>query len=231
MIRALLLDLDDTLYDYPPCEAAGRTRLAELAAAHWGVPHDTFGVAYDRARAAVKSRCAGPSGHSRLLYVHDLVHRLAFERGAKPSLHVTRELERAFWDAYLDAARLRPGAVELLRRFRGAQGKIAIVTDLTLGVQLEKLEKLGLFDHVDALVASEEVGFDKPHRAPFELASTRLDVPLGDCAVIGDNPDKDGAGAEALGIPFFLVRTQESPRGLTLSEIEQELARRNRWTS
>ncbi len=221
MIRGLLLDLDDTLYDYPPCEAAGRARLAELGGARLGIGSAAFAAAYDDARRAVKARCAGPSNHSRLLYLHEMLHVL----GA-PLRHA-ESLERAFWHAYLAAASLRPGAIELLAGFRAAGGKIAIVTDLTLDVQLEKLTHFGLFDRVDALVASEEVGFDKPHRAAFELGAVRLGLPLADCAMAGDNDAKDGAGARALGLPFFLVRAQDSAAGITLTELARELATRN----
>ena len=222
MIRGLLLDLDDTLYDYPPCEAAGRARLAQLGSERLSITPEAFSAAYDAARHAVKARCAGPSNHSRLLYLHELLHAL----GAPP-LHLAIELERAFWEAYLETAALRSGALDLLDSFRAAGGKIAIVTDLTLDVQLQKLTHFGLLGRIDALVASEEVGFDKPHRAAFELGAARLGVPLDQCAMAGDSEAKDGTGARALGLPFFLVRTQASPDGLTLPELSRELTRRN----
>ncbi len=224
MIRGLLLDLDDTLYDYAQCEAAGRAAVAALAGVRLEISAADFMHAYDRARHCVKSRLATPSNHSRLLYLHELLHELG--RGA-PSLQFARELERAFWAAYLAVATLRPGALRLLARFREHGGKVAIVTDLTLDVQLHKLEYLGLLPQVDALVASEEVGFDKPHRAAFELAAARLGLPLAACAMVGDSDAKDGDGARALGMPFYLVRTAESANGLTLAEIEADLERRN----
>lgn len=228
MIRGLLLDLDDTLYDYPPCEAAGRAAIAALASARLGISVADFVRAYDGARQRVKARLQTPSNHSRLLYVHELLHELGAD---VPSLQFAREFECAFWAAYLGAAALRPGALRLLERFRRHGGKIAIVTDLTLDVQLRKLEHLGLLPHVDALVASEEVGFDKPHRAAFELAAARLGLPLAACAMAGDSDAKDGDGARALGVPFYLVRTPESALGLSLAEIEADLERSNAWKS
>lgn len=221
MIRGLLLDLDDTLYGYPPCEAAGRARLAELAGQRLQIEPVAFAAAYDRARHAVKARCGGPSNHSRLLYLHELLHEL----GAP--LHHATPLEHAFWQAYLAVAALRPGAIEMLDAFRATGGKIAIVTDLTLDVQLQKLAHFGLLDRVDALVTSEEVGFDKPHRAAFDLGAARLGLSLAECAMAGDSDAKDGAGARALGLPFFLIRTQDSPNGMTLVELSRVLAERN----
>jgi HAD superfamily hydrolase (TIGR01549 family) len=229
VILALLLDLDDTLYEYGPCEAAGRDALRTRFFERFGTEAKVFDLAFAAARKSVKDRCPSPSGHSRLLYVHELLHVLAGPH--PPRLSSCRELEDVYWTAYLDAANLRSGAIELLETFRARGGKIAIVTDLTLDIQLRKLEVLALFDHLDALVASEEVGTDKPSRAPFELASARLGVSLESCAVIGDNVEKDGEGAKTLGIPFFHAKTLATGIGLTLEQILLEIFRRNAWTT
>jgi putative hydrolase of the HAD superfamily len=230
MIRALLTDLDDTLYDYAPCEAKGRAALRERATAELGLTAEAFDALYARARDSVKARCPTPSSHSRLLYLHEALHELAAGSSGAPRLALARALEDVFWDAYLSAATLRDGGLELLRWFRARGGKVAIVTDLTLDVQLRKLQHFGLMAEIDALVASEEVGADKPAPAPFILAAQRLGVPLLECAVVGDSAAKDGGGAAGLGLPFFLVRTPDSPQGLTLREVTVELAKRNAWT-
>lgn len=51
----------------------------------------------------------------------------------------------------------------------------------------------------------------KPGLALFEHASRQIGVPSGQCVVIGDNPNTDGAGAEALGVPFWQVVTGKLP--------------------
>ncbi len=232
MIRGLLLDLDDTLYEYAPCERAAREALFARTHALFGTPREAFEARFSAARKSVKDRCDTPSGHGRLLYVTELLHGL-FEatgaRDASPLAHA-RELEEAYWSAYLDTMELRPFAHGLLDELRARGMKIAIVTDLTLDIQLQKLAKLDLFRRIDALVASEEVGADKPARAAFALGAARLGVPLEACAVVGDNVEKDGAGAEALGIPYFRARTLAVGEGLTLEEIFDALVRRNGWT-
>ncbi len=231
MIKALLLDLDDTLYEYGPCEAAGRAALYAHGAKLLGMDPGAFEAAYLAARKAVKARSDSPSSHSRILYISDLLHTLAKD-GAKegpPALELCKALESSFWGAYLGAAKPRPDALTLLEGFRSRGGKVAIVTDLTLDIQLQKLEALGLFSHVDALVASEEVGVDKPHRAAFDLAVARLGVTLEDCAVIGDNLATDGEGARRLELPFYHARTDAIGVGLTLAAILDDLIWRNKW--
>lgn len=221
---ALLLDLDDTLYDYASIEQGARTGLHMRLAAELGWSLDTVRERWDSARRAVKGRLGHrAAAHSRLLYLSELLHAA----GAANRLVSLRGWERAFWTRYLDAAVLRPGAHDLLRGWRVRGRKVAIVTDLTLEVQLWKLEALGLLDDVDALVASEEVLADKPAPEIFQLAAARLCVGIDECVVVGDSPSRDGGGAEALGLPYFQSRSSEHPErgGLTLSEIAEALER------
>lgn len=45
------------------------------------------------------------------------------------------------------------------------------------------------------MVTSEEAGFDKPHRAPFELALRKMRATASCVWMIGDNPVNDIGGA------------------------------------
>lgn len=238
MIEALLVDLDDTLYEYAPCESAARAALVERFVALTGASEHEAKTVFAEARDRVKKRCATPSGHGRLLYVHEMLHEvLRVAKGVSDEprdatlLEHTLALEETYWSAYLETMVPRPFAHALLEQVRARGLLVAIVTDLTLAIQLRKLKTLGLFGLIDALVASEEVGADKPARAAFELGAARLGVPLERCAVIGDNDEKDGEGARRLGLPFFHARTDATGVGLGLEQIRDEIFRRNQWTS
>jgi HAD superfamily hydrolase (TIGR01549 family) len=216
--RGLLLDLDDTLYDYVPCERRGRAAVLRAIASDTGRPEAELKGAYDHARKAVKARLGERgSAHSRLLYLLEVAQHVG-------ALSAVRRWERTFWTAYLDGAALREGARELLVGWRRAGHKVAIVTDLVAEVQLWKLEQLGLFPLIDALVVSEEVALDKPAPEAFELAIQRLGVTREGCVVVGDSAKKDGGGAARLGLPFYQVRgTEPDAGGMTLLEVASAL--------
>jgi HAD superfamily hydrolase (TIGR01549 family) len=202
--RALLVDLDDTLYDYQAAEPPAREGLLARLAEELGLAPGEAARLWDVSRAAVKSRLGDcGSAHSRLLYLSELVHAA----GRPDRLGRVRVWERAFWEELIRSARLRPGARELLEGWRGRGGRVAVVTDLTLEVQLWKLEAFGLLPLVDVVAASEEVLQDKPAPWLFLLAMERLGVVARDCVLVGDSPSKDGAGARELGIPYFEVRS------------------------
>jgi putative hydrolase of the HAD superfamily len=66
---------------------------------------------------------------------------------------------------------------------------------------------LGLSDLVESVFTSAVIGYDKPHPEAFRLALRECGNP-GRRWMVGDNPVADVAGAQALGIPAVLIRTE-----------------------
>jgi HAD superfamily hydrolase (TIGR01549 family) len=221
-MRGLLLDLDDTLYDYVPAEQRGRAAALSMVVRDTGLEWSRVSRLYDEARARVKQRVPRRGcSHSRLLYLHEL----ASASGRSGMFARVRGWEREFWTAYLRGVEPRPFARELLVAWRARGDKVAIVSDLVLEVQLWKLEVLGLSEFVDALVVSEEVPHDKPALDAFELALERLGTKREQCVIVGDSIDNDGDAARALGVPFYRVRGSEpgDTDGMTLLEVARAL--------
>lgn len=69
------------------------------------------------------------------------------------------------------------------------------------------VEELGLGGRIDAVFSSAVTGYEKPHRAAFEIALKHCGYPS-TVWMVGDNPVADVAGAESAGIPAILVRTE-----------------------
>jgi putative hydrolase of the HAD superfamily len=66
---------------------------------------------------------------------------------------------------------------------------------------------LGLGDLVTQVFSSASIGYDKPHPEAFRHALRESGSPKRRW-MVGDNPDADVGGAQALGIPAVLVRTE-----------------------
>ncbi len=200
MRRGMLLDLDGTLYSYPAPEGVARRSLCERVAARLDLDPATIGAAYLEARDRVRERLgARGSAHSRLLYLHELLAML----GRFDAVSEVPLWNREYWDVFLCSARLSTDVVTLLSAARARGWRTAIVTDLTLDVQLRKCAEFGLLGRIDALVASEEVAVEKPDPAVFLLGAARIGVNIMDCIVVGDDDARDGMGARRLGIPFL----------------------------
>ena len=166
-----IFDLDDTLYPYEPSHKAGTAALVRFASSELGVKDRAFLDVWDQARNRVKGRLGSTgSSHSRLLYALEAIEMLGLR--SQPALALAMEQE--YWREYLLAARLRPGAGDLLSSLRFHNIPIAIVTDLTAQIQFRKLVHLELDQVVDHVVTSEEATTDKVGLEPFRVLFDRL---------------------------------------------------------
>ena len=210
---AVLLDIDNTVYAYAPCLAAGLS--AAHAAARQLDPRwqdlDDFVRDYDQARRAVKAHTAGQAAeHCRLLYFKRM-----FEAAHGASrLAATCLLHDAYWRGYFAAMQLDPGCAGLLAAWRAAGVRLAWVSDFTTERQFLKLQALGLEESADFLLTSEEAGAEKPNPRIVELALQRLDVAPAQAWLVGDSIARDVAAAQACGLmPVWFNRQPDAPSG------------------
>ena len=198
MIRAVIFDIDNTLYPYAPCDAAGTAAMREAFSAICGEAVDAaaFSALLQCAKRDVKAHTEGTAAcHERLLYAQRLC-----EVTAHFSAENVLKLYHAYWDAYLASMRAFPGAVQLLRAIKANGVKLGCCTDLTAQIQMRKLVVLGLSDAADAIVTSEESGVEKPDPKPFRMVLEKLGVPASQAVMIGDDYQKDICGATAIGM-------------------------------
>jgi putative hydrolase of the HAD superfamily len=201
--EAVLFDLDDTLYPYPPCNEAGKA--GAFAAARdrgYDLDREDFDALYRAGRREAKRDTDGTAAsHGRVLYFR---HGLR-EHAGGPAPDDALALSDAYWSSYLDAMEPAPGLERVLDDLAERGVAVGVVTNLTTRIQLRKLRRLGIGDRLDALVTSEEAGREKPGSAPFTLALSRLDRSPSAAVMVGDNPVTDVAGANPLGIETVLV--------------------------
>ncbi|PYR76212.1 MAG: hypothetical protein DMF86_13055 [Acidobacteria bacterium] len=224
MRRAVLFDLDDTLFDHH------RSSRAALQRVHAASP------AADRATYEAFER-----HHSRFLeemHIEVLAGRVGLDEarrerfrrvfaalGVEVTSGETASAAAAYRAGYLEARRPMPGAVDLLAALK-PKVRIAIVSNNLVEEQREKLDVCGLAPYVDALVVSEEVGVSKPDAAIFRAALTRVDVEASAAIMVGDSWQADVAGAAAAGIVPVWFNPSRRPRPAEPGGVEELSA----WT-
>jgi putative hydrolase of the HAD superfamily len=198
----VLLDFDNTFYEYEPCHLAAMAAVYARLVPETGWTEAEFLSRYQSSQQAVKTQIeTSAASHSRLLYFQNLLEQ-AFGR-TKVSLSL--ELEDIYWRAFLTSIRLCPEALSFVAACRAAGKKICLVTDLTTRIQFEKIKFLGLEDNIDLIVTSEEAGRDKPAPDIFTLALKKLGADPDRTVMVGDSPAKDRVGAESSGIRAFII--------------------------
>lgn len=180
----MVFDLDDTLYEYAPCDEAGKEALFRFSSDELGVKAPAFADAFLQARVNVKERLGETaSSHSRLLYCHEALELI----GLRSEPHVALTMEQEYWRNYLLAMELRPGVTDLLQTLRYNDVATAIVTDLTAQIQFRKLYHLDIAKLIDHVVCSEETAFEKSSLQPFRLLASRVAPAALECVwFVGD---------------------------------------------
>ena len=190
---AVLLDTDNTLYEYEPAHKNAIQALKKKFIQTFFISAKDFDRTYNQARNEVHSNLLGKgSSHSRLLYIKRMLELL----GLGSQVLMALDFEQAYWRTFLSNATLFDESRDFLDDLRLHKIPICIVTDLTAQLQFRKMVYFGLENHFDFIVTSEESGHDKPHNASFNLALEKMNAIGKRVWMIGDSLDNDIAGAK-----------------------------------
>ena len=208
MARAVLFDLDDTLFDH---RRSARAALQEVHRAHAA---DLDFAAFERQHGL----------HLEEMHIEVLAGRIGLDDARRErfrkvflALGVTLDpravdaVASAYRTGYMTARRALDGAAALLTALR-PHARIVIVTNNLLDEQQDKLAYCGLAPMVDALVASEDVGVSKPDPEIFRIALGRAGVAADRAVMVGDSWVNDISGACGAGIRAVWFNPERSPR-------------------
>ena len=194
--RALLFDLDNTLYHYNPCDEAALVVARTVLAQHVDVPLAEFLRLNERIRSELAGRLVSQAAsHNRILFFKSMVEELT--GGCRGDLAL--RMSDGYWEAFLDHMVPAPDAHGVLESV-GASHDLALVTNQTTYVQLRKIQRLGIQRHFPVVVTSEECGVEKPDARVFQRALSALGADAARAVMIGDHPKHDISGAAELGI-------------------------------
>jgi len=205
-INTVLLDLDNTLYDYDSCNQAGLSAVYKRLSKETGKKEDDIAERFKEARLSVKMDLLGSgSVHSRLLYFKKLIESICGRTDAA----LTLETEALFWDEYFRHMKLFPNVMDFLKLCRKEGIRVVIITDLNAGIQLRKILRLDIASDIDYVVSSEEAGKEKPSPYVYLIALNKVGSTPEKALMIGDELEKDIAGARNLGIKAVHLRDKK----------------------
>jgi len=204
MYKAILLDLDNTLYTYLPCHQHGMEVLLRAWQTELGITPADATKLYQQAQINVKQRLGETAAsHNRLLYLQTFC-----EQAKCSALKYALKYYVLYWNAFFEKMQLTTDAVTFLQHCSNIP--VCLVTDLTAHIQFRKIQALELESKISFIVTSEEVGCEKPDRRIFQCALDKLACKATDVCMIGDNFAKDIIGASTLGIDSYWLTTMTS---------------------
>lgn len=113
--------------------------------------------------------------------------------------------------------------IPALRELRSKGFKIGLVSNTSWGspaiIWREEIDRLALSRMVDGAVFCRDVGWRKPAKQIFEFALQKLNTTAQNCVFVGDNPQWDLMGPEAIGIAAILIERQGAVKDATARPI------------
>ena len=181
--KFVIFDLDNTLYKYEECHLEATSKLVAFLAVEMKEDEIAISKALSVARIAVKERLGSTAAsHSKIAYINEIIN---MADKPMPIIKIA-SAERVYWEGFFSKLTLRIGAKEFILKLKELKIPIFLITDMTLAIQIEKLEKLGLYDVFDKVISSEEAGGDKVTGLPFQLLERFIGQTSEDYWCLGD---------------------------------------------
>lgn len=220
-IRAITLDLDDTLWPVGPVIEEAEKRLYEWLSAHCpGIvqAHTVESMREDRLAIA---RIEKDIAHDLTEVRRRALHRIIVGEGAYPAMYVDHAI--AEFLEHRNNVQLFPDALPFLIRVREAYPLVSISNGNA------DLHRIGLADLFATNVSAREVGAAKPDEKVFRTACEHLGLDPAQVLHIGDHPVQDILGAARIGMKTVWVnRTgiqweEEAAADYEVTSLEQVL--------
>jgi putative hydrolase of the HAD superfamily len=217
-IKAVLFDLDDTLFDHHGCAHEALTAVQRSHTLLRAEPFERL----ERIHAAFLEELHADVMLGRVpieVARVERFRRLLAAVGA-PENDDAAPAAALYRDTYRTVRRAIAGAAALLEAL-ASRARIAVVSNNLLEEQRDKLRTCALERFVEALIVSEEAGVSKPDPAIFRIALDRLNASPAEAVMVGDSWTADVVGARAAGIRaiWFNPAGASAPAGEFIEEL------------
>ena len=189
MIKAVLFDLDDTLFDHKHSRLCGLAALQVRFPKLKAVPLEEL----EREHEKLLSLDYHLVLDGKISILDGTVMRvrklcLAYIEGF--SEQEAKEAGDLYNSVYMKSRQPVPGSIELLKHVRQS-AKVGVVTNGLVNAQIEKLKICQIAGFIDFMVTSEEVGFKKPSKEIFQEAIRRAQAEPSEAVYVGDSWESD----------------------------------------
>lgn len=183
MIKVLLFDLDDTLYNERDFVYSGFISVAKFLSKKYKFPEDV--LYFDMINIL------NTLGRGKIFDI--ICAKYNFNENINELVNIYR-FNNPNITLYDDAR-------EILQRFNGKY-KFGIITDGYSKVQWNKIKALNIQKYMDKIIVTDDYGKEywKPSIKPFLVMIEYFTVKPHECIYVGDNPNKDFIPCKKLGI-------------------------------
>ena len=218
MIKAIIFDIDNTLYDYDSANATAYIALEKYTSEQFGwnkeETQQRIKAAYSRIQNEIGPKAAI---HNRLIRFQRVL-----ETNGLPLHPHALNMYNIYWDTLIDNAVVYEGVGDALRQLKDSGYVLGIGTNMTSVVQFRKLTDFGLLNCFDFIVSSEEADCEKPAKDLFLRCAIKAGYDPSMCLYIGDSLIHDIIAAQDAGMQALWFRPlKQSPSESTVPDTDQ----------
>ncbi|MEU0968553.1 HAD family hydrolase [Streptomyces sp. NPDC005917] len=200
-IRAVVWDVDDTLFDYTTADREGMR--AHLAAEGLLAGWESAEAALVRWREITDQQWARFSA-GEVSFEGQRRDRVRVFLGEELTDDEAEAWFRRYRRHYETGWALFPDVLPALDAL-AAGHRHAVLSNSSLHVQEHKLRTLGVHDRFETVLCAAELGISKPEAGAFLAACAALELAPHEVAYVGDHPEIDGRGAADAGLLSVLI--------------------------
>lgn len=223
LLKAVIFDLDDTLFDDTACMYAGLAALVQayniqnidikqLYQRHWEIISEIDPLLFS---GQIDAQEARKRRYEKMLAELDVQ-----QPDGIAATHIYRKAYQAHWSAI-------EGGPELLKVLREYGLKIGVLTNYVSEVQIEKLAHCGLTPLVDVMLCVDEIPAAKPDPRSYQAICDKLEIAPAEAIMIGDNWENDVQGALDFGLSAIWLnrhgKTAPDPKVLVVEQLKSVL--------
>jgi len=200
--QAILFDLDDTLLRYNiPLESAWKKACEISTKAMNGLSSDELLKQIEIARNWYWSSTERhQAGRLNLLGARTAIVKEALKQMGRADERIAGTIAANYANILDETLGFFPDTWKTLEELVKKKVKLALLTNGAGEVQQAKIERFMLERYFAICLIEGDLGFGKPDRRVFEMALERLDVRPAQAWMVGDDLERDIAGAQTLGI-------------------------------
>ena len=184
MVKALIFDLDDTLYYEMTYVRGALKEVSKYLSRKYEVNSEKL---YKKSLEILKKDGRGKI-FNELCKIYSISEEISIlveiYRESKPKL------------------KLYEDSIKIIEYAKKNNIKTGIITDGNSKVQWNKIYSLGLDKLIDKIIVTDDYGpgYSKPHEKAYTEITRIFNLKFEECMYIGDNPSKDFVGAISLGM-------------------------------
>ena len=198
MIKYLIFDLDNTIYDYEKCDTLAKNKLINYINKNYNIEKKTLIEKFNYQKNIYQDTVySHASSHNKFIQFKKLLETL------KINIKDIQDIYDIYINEFNNNITLYPYFLDFLKLCNQKNIKLYVLTNNLCQEQIYRLKKLNILDYFTKVYTSEEIGIEKPDPKIFYYLLGDINCTNYEVGVIGDNYKYDINSTSNLNIYGF----------------------------